>query len=784
MGLVDHGRRGVWPGLTWAAAGWLAAAWLAATAGAAEVYLKDGRVLKGRFSETSGLAEGSSAVVNQTGARSIIFVVDELRRTFVSKHQLQEVRPDSAGQPEEKFNVRQPTVRGNTRVVSIGPPAKPVEDFDKFGHRSFTMLTARGPLTVIQAITEVTPQWVKVEGLNYIWDMRIATSTIPHTILREILLNQIDPKNLEHRKKIAKFLLQSERYEDARKELLGIIQDFPERTDVKQQLGAQQLLAELKLRRAAGQHQLVRAMLKKFPTEDVAGDILQAVREMLDQYEAQDADRAKMLEACTSLSAGVADPAARAKLDKLSAEISAEMTIDMLPRMAALRQNLNMPQTSAEEKLALADSGWLVGADSATPKLAAAMSLWRVRNLAEKYFREPLKLHRNGLLQVLPSEDAATAALLAALVSHMKPPLVPPEPVDVETPGYYRLEAVGLPKETPVVYYLQLPPEYNPYRRYPMIVSLNGLTSTPEQQIDWWAGMQSARGRLGQASRRGYIVLAPTWTIEHQKEYEYSAREHAAVLSSVRDACRRFAVDTDRVFLSGYSAGGDAAWDIGLAHPDLWAGVIPIAGESKRYCMFYWENARNLPFYVVEGELDGGRLTRCARDLDRYLEHGFNTTVVEYLGRGHENFTDEQLRLFDWMGRFRRNFFPREFSCVSMRPWDNFFWWAEAEGLPAGSMVNPASWPPPRNTLPAMVKGSMSNHNSLVLRTGSSRVTVWLSPEMIDFHERVNISVGGHRVTTPSSLVRPSLETLLEDVRTRGDRQHPFWAKIEVPSGK
>jgi hypothetical protein len=27
--------------------------------------------------------------------------------------------------------------------------------------------------------------------------------------------------------------------------------------------------------------------------------------------------------------------------------------------------------------------------------------------------------------------------------------------------------------------------------------------------------------------------------------------------------------------------------------------------------------------------------------------------------------------------------------------------------------------------------------------------------------------------------VVPNIETLLEDVRTRGDRQHPFWAKVE-----
>ena len=52
---------------------------------------------------------------------------------------------------------------------------------------------------------------------------------------------------------------------------------------------------------------------------------------------------------------------------------------------------------------------------------------------------------------------------------------------------------------------------------------------------------------------------------KHQKSYEFSAREHGAVLYALRDAYRRFSLDTDRVFLTGHSIGGNAAWDIGLA---------------------------------------------------------------------------------------------------------------------------------------------------------------------------------------------------------------------------
>jgi len=400
------------------------------------------------------------------------------------------------------------------------------------------------------------------------------------------------------------------------------------------------------------------------------------------------------------------------------------------------------------------------------------------------YLRGASETDREKIATYVQQESGGEPAMVAELLAHMKPPIDPPEPV-ADKPGYYRLEAPGLTKETPVTYYVQLPPEYDPYRLYPTIVTLHGAFNSAERQIDWWMGPWDNSGaRTGQAARHGYIVIAPEWAAEHQKQYEYSAREHTAVLSALRDACRQFSIDTDRVYLSGHSTGGDAAWDIGLAHPDLWAGVIPIVAQSDRYCNFYWENARYVPFYVVDGELDGGRMAKNARDLDRYLRHGYNATVIEYRGRGYEDFFEESLRIFDWMGHFRRNFFPREFVCKTMRSWDNFFWWVEVHGLPPGSKVDPEDWPPPSGSQPIQVKGSITPKNGLNIRAGAGQVVVWLSPKMLDFKRKATILVNGRRINGSEPMIRPEIRVLLEDVRTRGDRQHPFWARLDGATGR
>ena len=93
------------------------------------------------------------------------------------------------------------------------------------------------------------------------------------------------------------------------------------------------------------------------------------------------------------------------------------------------------------------------------------------------------------------------------------------------------------------------------------------------------------------------------------------------MLGALRDACRRFSIDTDRVFLTGHGMGGDAAWDIAIAHPDLWAGVIPIVAAGRSSIVGrYAKNARYVTWYFVAGELDGDKMARNAAQLDRYMK--------------------------------------------------------------------------------------------------------------------------------------------------------------------
>ena len=76
--------------------------------------------------------------------------------------------------------------------------------------------------------------------------------------------------------------------------------------------------------------------------------------------------------------------------------------------------------------------------------------------------------------------------------------------------------------------------------------------------------------------------------------------------------------------------------------------------------------------------------------------------------------------------------------------------------------------------MPAEVDANVLATNGVRVTSTAEKVTVWLSPEIVDFSAKMSITINNKRVPSPG----PSIVTLLEDARTRGDRQHPFWAKV------
>ena len=747
---------------------------------AGEVRMKSGFVLRGTPVEMAGLNPTTERQNNRGPiAQTPLWMVDDgVRRFFVGYRQVE--RPvERGGQllQYESFELDHVARSRDLTPASIGAFLSKTE-FDEFGRRVGTLATERGPVHIHEGITRLRPDYVKVESTSHRWEYGLDTPTIPADILEKMLDRASDTDDHRDRKARVVFFLQAEMYRQAREEVAALRRDFPEdaawadETDRRiVQFVALRAMNELERRQAAGQHATAYQFAKsQFPIDRVGPEAHEAAMEIVADYEQALSRRDRILFLLGMLEASVSDeliPRVRA----MRAAVRDELHYENLERLDPFLRAEDDETLTAEQKLALAYSGWLLGSANALVDLKEAIRLWDARFLVLEYLRTDNRSLRTSLHTDLKEIEGVSIERIAALVGNLPLPLEAPplEPGSVAT-----IDVPTADGETPVRYSIQLPPEYSPQHRYPLLIVLHAEGRTPDYEVAWWGG---SADQPGWAQRRGYIVVAPHYAEEKQGKYDYNVNVHDRVLESLCDVRKRFRIDSDRVFLAGHGMGADACFDIGFSHPHVFAGVVPINGFSDRYCNYYFENGPDLAWYVVNGERDRNALEENARELNHMMRHGVDVVYCEYKSRGYETYYEELERIFDWMELHRRATFVREWESEILRHTDADMYWIVPHELP-DKLREPIVWDQPRRRIRTMqMEGKATVGNAVYIRHPGRSTTIWLSPELVDFDERVKVSVNG-RVKFVGFL-QPSIEALLDDLRVRGDREQLYWVRLD-----
>ena len=262
------------------------------------------------------------------------------------------------------------------------------------------------------------------------------------------------------------------------------------------------------------------------------------------------------------------------------------------------------------------------------------------------------------------------------------------------------------------------------------------------------------------------------------KGYDYNAASHQVVLDALHDAQRRFSVDSDRVFLTGHGMGGDAAWDIGLSHPHLFAGIMPISGAVDRYAKAYLSNGRQLPMYAVAGDMNLEMINRSGTSLMQMMKENFDVIYAEYVGAGPESYYSEIHSLFDWMARCRAPAAPKQVSARTLRETDHRFFWLEFSGIPEN--LRAIDWAKAKHRPQGMaVTANIYPGNVIRVSSGADHHRLWVprGEGLVDFERRLKVEING-RVRW-NDFLKPDVEAMLEHVRLSGDRQQLYWAVFE-----
>ena len=182
-------------------------------------------------------------------------------------------------------------------------------------------------------------------------------------------------------------------------------------------------------------------------------------------------------------------------------------------------------------------------------------------------------------------------------------PAVVNRTIDHFVHGVLENPTVGLPLN----YHYRLPANYDPTKRYPLVVFFNGYGQGYFPEADNIGGHLICDGTpalwFGEQDvpiNEDVIFLAPQSTRTGQDMVTQA--EQAAAL--IRIFAKEFAVDTDRIYGYSLSMGSIIGWHLVTNHPDLFAAFIQTGFFPNNEEQAAAVAAAEIPMWLFQGEND------------------------------------------------------------------------------------------------------------------------------------------------------------------------------------
>jgi phospholipase/carboxylesterase len=179
------------------------------------------------------------------------------------------------------------------------------------------------------------------------------------------------------------------------------------------------------------------------------------------------------------------------------------------------------------------------------------------------------------------------------------------------------------------------PLHYERRYAYPLLVWLHGPGDNESQ----------LKRIMPLVSMRNYVAVAPrgTWprgtAYRASRNFSWREDEEDAMLAQqavercIERAAERFHIHRGHVFLAGYQCGGTMAFRLGMNRPDLFAGILSVAGRFPRANrpLLRLDQCREVPLFLAHGR-DGEEYSadRVCEDLRLFHTAGLSVTLRQY----------------------------------------------------------------------------------------------------------------------------------------------------------
>ncbi len=220
-------------------------------------------------------------------------------------------------------------------------------------------------------------------------------------------------------------------------------------------------------------------------------------------------------------------------------------------------------------------------------------------------------------------------------------------------------------------YQIYVPVSYTSERQWPVILYLHGAG---ERGND---GLLQTQGGIGLAirqnpSRYPAIVIFP----QAPKDSLWVGVPARVAIAALDEAMKEFKTDSDRVYLTGLSMGGNGTWYIAYRHPSKFAAIVPICGwvapfspwfakfetvvprDSSSAFQALARRLSHVPIWIFHGEEDNAVPVEQSRQAAEALRTV--STVIQYTelpGIGHNSWDAAygSAKFAAWLFAQRRN---------------------------------------------------------------------------------------------------------------------------------
>lgn len=356
---------------------------------------------------------------------------------------------------------------------------------------------------------------------------------------------------------------------------------------------------------------------------------------------------------------------------------------------------------------------------------------------------------------------------------------------------------------------LHVPKGYDPSRPWPLVVAYHSGGGSADSMLP------STLRMLGDRAD-SFVVAAPhhyrQTGLDHPRPV---SSEHAEVLRTIKE---RVNVDSDRVYVTGFSLGGYTAWYLATVQTDLFAGAVPMGAtfsiplDEPGLAEAFFPNLRQLPVLSVWGGRDSlnvpglnGRRTRdTMSSLNRRLgpmfeKHGMDNVIHHEVPRsGHGGYQPPAGPLAHILAAERVRA-PRKILHRFRYIHHGHAYWVEGHEWSGDLWVD--QWPAasPRQgesraqatrrvildllgEIRADAGGASAGQTLTVDTKHLGDLTVWLDDELVaDWSKPVTVVHGGKKVF--EGVVEPDLGVALAQAKRTRDFDRIRWAGIRIDAG-